>query len=433
MKYYRFFLFILFVFCGLNTELFAQYGTQFDNWGFEEWTTRQTEAVSEPVHWHSGGTATGTFSGFLSNQIEESGHLRPGSTGTKSVRIFPNSVLGVTANGTLTNGRMNAGSMSATGTGNYNYTQRANEAFNTPINIMPDSITLWVCFRSESSTQNANLHAAVHGDADYKFIANGTEEPLNQLVGSARYNFQRTSPANGTYVWRRLSVPFEKDGVCNDPRYILLSLTTNEIPGEGSTNDDLFVDDILLVYNPTLSLGQLASTQYYCDESINIPFTLSGTMSVGNLNAEANDVIVQLSDENGDFANPTEIGRLKSDGDGSLTATIPEVNSGEHYKVRVVSTNYPMIGGNIQEISIINTNGTEETPLRCEVYPNPVTSTLHISSRVQPQHVQLYDLTGRLLMDSQSVTLDLSRFDTGVYLLRIDLGTQLITRRIVKL
>jgi hypothetical protein len=234
----------------LSLSLSAQFGTQFDNSGFEEWTTRQTKSVVEPVHWHSGGTATGTFAGFLSNQIEPSAQTRPGSSGSKGVRIFPTSVLGITANGNMTNGRMNAGSMSATGSGNYNYTQRSESAYNTPISAVPDSIAVWVCFRSESRTQKAQLRAIVHGDADYKFIADGTEEPANMLVASARRSFTRTSTANGAYNWTRISVPFVKDGPCNDPRYILFTITTNEIPGQGSTNDDLFVDDIELIYNP---------------------------------------------------------------------------------------------------------------------------------------------------------------------------------------
>ncbi len=140
-----------FILSFLSLNLFAQYGPQFDNRGFEQWTTRDEYSVSEPVHWHSGGTATGSFSGFLSSQIEQSNHMRPGSSGSNSVRIFPSSLLGITANGTITNGRINAGSMSATGSGNYNYTQRAENAFNTPISQLPDSLTIWVCFRSQLS------------------------------------------------------------------------------------------------------------------------------------------------------------------------------------------------------------------------------------------------------------------------------------------
>ena len=143
-------IFNLFIFSFLSLNLSAQYGPQFDSRGFEQWTTREGYSVSEPVHWHSGGTATGSFAGFLSSQIEQSTHTRPSSSGSKSVRIFPTSLLGITANGTLTNGRINAGSMSATGSGNYNYTQRAENAFNTPISQLPDSLSVWVCFRSQS-------------------------------------------------------------------------------------------------------------------------------------------------------------------------------------------------------------------------------------------------------------------------------------------
>ena len=112
--------------CLSGITAFAQYGTQFDNRGFENWANFGSGADSnEPIHWHSGMSASGTFAGFLSQQINSSTTVRPGSSGTKSVKLWPVSVLGVTANGNMTNGRINAGSMSATGTGNYNYTQRS--------------------------------------------------------------------------------------------------------------------------------------------------------------------------------------------------------------------------------------------------------------------------------------------------------------------
>ena len=346
-------LFTLLVFSFLGTGLYAQYGPQFENRDFEQWTTRDEQSVSEPVHWHSGGTATGSFSSFVSSQIEQSTHPRPGSSGTKSVKLYPTSILGITANGNLTNGRMNAGSMSAAGAENYNYTQRSQSAFNTPINQLPDSLTVWVCFRSSSTSSRAQVKAVVHGDADYKLIANGTESPSDKHVATAALSFYRTAPNGGSYNWRRLSIPFQNTGPCTDVRYILMTATTNETPGSGSTSDDMFVDDILLVYNPTLSMGQLASSSYAPGDAITIPFTLTGTMSPDNFNASANKVIAQLSDANGSFSNPTELGRLTTNTSGSISAQIPNVPNGTNYQVRVVSTNYPMTGTNIQVISIM--------------------------------------------------------------------------------
>lgn len=348
MKRSSIFITSLFIFSFLSINLTAQYGPQFDNRGFEQWTNR----VSEPTHWHSGGTATGTFASWVSSQIEQSSQTRPGSSGTKSVRLYPESVLGITANGNLTNGRMNAGSMSATGSGNYNYTQRSQTAFNTPITQLPDSLTLWVCFRSQSTSAKAQVKAVVHGNADYKIIADGTEEPMDMHVATALSSFTRTSAANGAYTWRRLSIPFNNNGPCTDVRYILMTATTNETPGSGSTSDDLFLDDLLLVYTPTLTLNNLEQTQFEPNEYFTINFTLTGTMSPDNLNAEANVVIAQLSDANGNFNNPVELGRTTTNTSGVMTARTPDVPAGTNYRIRVISTNYPMVGGNIQTVAI---------------------------------------------------------------------------------
>ena len=422
----------LFIFSFLSLDLSAQYGPQFDNRGFEQWTDR----VSEPVRWHSGGTATGTFSGFVSSQIESSTQTRPGSLGSKSVRIFPTSVLGITANGNLTNGRMNAGSMSATGSGNYNYTQRSNNTYNTPINQLPDSLSVWVCFRSASTTDKAQVKAVVHGDADYKFIANGTEEPTDMHVATAVSSFTRTSAASGAYTWRRMSIPFNNNGPCTDVRYILFTATTNENPGSGSTSDDLFVDDVLLIYNPTLRMGILNQTQFRPDESININFTLTGTISPDNLNATPNEVIAQLSDANGNFSNPIELGRITTNTSGIITAQIPNVTDGQHYRIRVVSTNYPMVGENIQGISIQANLGMEEHLALCTYYPNPFSSSLTVKTEKAAQSVCVYDVYGRLLKQ-QSVSktqfdFNLSEFDRGAYLMQVNYGDSRSVHRIMK-
>ena len=430
------FSFILLFFSFLSISLTAQYGPQFDNLGFENWTTRQEQSVSEPVHWHSGGTATGTWSSLMPNTLEQSGHYRPGSSGSKSARLVPGSVVGVTANGSLTNGRINAGSMSPSGSSNYNYTQRSQNAFNTPITQVPDSLTVWICFRSQSTTDKGNVKAVIHGDADYQIIANGTESPSNMHVATANMLFTRTAPAGGSYNWRRLSIPFVNNGPCTDVRYILFVATTNETPGSGSTSDDLFLDDVLLVYNPTLSMGQLSNTSFAPGDAVTIPFTLTGTMSPNNLNASANQVIAQLSDANGSFNNPTELGRFTTNTSGSISAQIPNIPDGQHYKIRVVSTNYPMVGGNIQEIAITTPTSLEENPYYFQVYPNPCGSVLVINAEKTAKNIMVYDVFGRLVLmqavDDKQIHLDLSGVADGAYLLQLDFGEGKASHRIVK-
>ena len=388
----------------------AQYGTQFENRGFENWANFGSGSDTyEPIHWHSGMSASGTFSGFLSKQIEPSNQVRPGSSGTRSVRMWPKSVMGVTANGNLTCGRMNAGSMSASGSSNYNYTQRSDARFNTPINTIPDSLTVWVCFRSASPSQNARARALIHGDADFKEVANGTLDPSDKLVATAMTSFHRTSEANGSYTWRRLSVPFVQNGPCNDPRYILFTITTNEVPGAGGTADDMYVDDILLIYNPSIQMGALPQSHYLIGEELTIPFTLTGTMSPDNLDKEPNQVIAQLSAANGSFSSPTELGRITTNTSGSLSVNIPQgIYTGEHYRIRLVTTNYPMISeDNGFDISIATHDAIAENDSNDDVLG-----------------VEVFDMSGRLVNNTN--------LRPGVYVARYHCGNGYTIKKIIK-
>lgn len=387
------------------TSVMAQFGVQFDNRGFEEWANFGSGSDTyEPIHWHSGKSASGSYSGFLKQQIDASTQTRPGSSGTKSAKLWPKSVLGVTANGNMTNGRMNAGSMSATGDGNYNYTQRSDDRFNTPVAEVPDSISVWVCFRSASATQNAQVRCVIHGDADFRFLANGSVDPSNMLVANASMSFQRTSLVGGDYVWRRLSIPFQQTGPCTDVRYVLFTITTNETPGQGGTSDDLYVDDVLLIYNPSIQTDVLAQTEYLPGETISVPFTLTGTMSPENLNANANQVIAQLSDASGSFAQPTELGRVTTNASGQITAQMPAVPSGSHYRVRVVSTNYPMVApDNGADISVfstcqiaVNYDPDQGTVTGSGNYQSGATCTLQ-ATPAQGHHFESYNENGTVV------------------------------------
>lgn len=430
---------LIFCLCLSHMLGLAQYGTQFENRGFETWANFGSNAnTNEPVHWHASKSADGTFSGFLSQQIEPSAIVRPGSPGTKSVRIYPVSVMGVTANGNFLNGRMHAGSMSATGSGNYNYTQRSDARFNTPITTVPDSLTVWVCFRSTSASQQAEACAAVHGDADFKFVSNGTMDPADKLVAIARQRFTRTATAGGNYTWRRLSIPFTQSGPCTDPRYILFTITTNKDPGEGSTSDDLFVDDVLLVYNPTIQMGAIPHDHYLPGEELTIPFTITGTMSPDNLNKAPNQVVAQLSDANGSFNTPVELGRSTTDHSGSLTVTIPAtIPVGEHYRIRLVTTNYPMISeDNGTDLTIYSADEiTENKEDRLNVYPNPANQVIHCASEEKMTEVALLTLTGERVWSSKEISeaidIPVSGLNAGIYLVKCQFGIQSVVRNVI--
>jgi hypothetical protein len=65
------------------------------------------------------------------------------------------------------------------------------------------------------------------------------------VVADANFQF---SPTNNT--WMRFSVPFNytvNTGLA--PKFILLTFTTNHLPGGGSANDEVLIDDVELIYN----------------------------------------------------------------------------------------------------------------------------------------------------------------------------------------
>ena len=324
------------------------YGQQFSNYTFEEWETVSGSSV-EPKNWNSFKTAdTKNFilAMGLKDQISKSTEKHTGTTGSYSARIFSTSTMSIIANGNMTTGKIYAGSTTANNDGNYNFTKRSDASFNNPFTTIPDSLTVWVAFKpKDASKGNAKITTTIHGDTDLKQLAKSGNSPANMVCATADAEIAATSTS--AVVWKRMSIPFTK-GSNNDPRYILTTFNTNVTPGGGSANDELYVDDICLIYNPTLNMELLAQTEYDVTNinsaNISVPFTLDGSMSVYNINKSDNEVIAQLSDANGSFANPIELGRVTTNVSGTINGAIPAgTPAGTGYKVRVVSTNYPMV------------------------------------------------------------------------------------------
>ena len=71
---------------------------QIGNSNFESWEASSPE-LHEPTNWNSFKTASGGWASFAGQQMDWSTSVRPGSTGTKSVWIWSNDVLGTIANG----------------------------------------------------------------------------------------------------------------------------------------------------------------------------------------------------------------------------------------------------------------------------------------------------------------------------------------------
>lgn len=339
-----------------GSVFYANAQTQLVNGNMELWDNAGT-ANQEPQQWNSfktGNCSLGILCGSAQEQrLERSTDIRPGSTGTYSARIYSTSVIGIIANGNLTTGQIQLGSSTANNSANHNKTLTANAAHRMPITALPDSIVFWAKYQpgNNSTTNQARMRAVLHDNYDYRDPSASDPNAPSHIVAEATRNFTRTYTS--TYVWQRFAVPFTYTGPSTSPAYMLVTFTTNMNPGEGAANDQVWIDDVELIYVPITTTTTTINPLSYnvsptVGASISVPFTKTGTFAAGNI------FTAQLSDANGSFASPVNIGTLSSTTAGTISGTIPaNTPSGTGYRVRVISsTPYQTANANTSNITI---------------------------------------------------------------------------------
>lgn len=241
MNKFYFFTLSLFLSIGINAQ-------QIDNGDMEAWDDLGTTS-EEPTNWNSFMSATGGLAFFGSQQVEQSTDVSSSSTGMYSARVFSKSTLGIIANGNLTLGRINMGSSTPSSPDNYNFTSTSDTDFSQVLTTMPDSLAFWVKYNANSNTDSARVRAVIHDDYEYRDPTDVGSESHTVAVASLNY-----VPTNG---WERKVIPFQYVGPSSTPEYILVTFTTNSIPGGGSAGDEIFIDDVELIYNSSAALNNV--------------------------------------------------------------------------------------------------------------------------------------------------------------------------------
>lgn len=240
---------------------------QLPNNGFEDFHTatlvspqdpNTTCNGDEPNAWHSFQSATGTqpwvwFAGGGSSYLYKSTEVRPGSTGKQSALLTSHNMGFVIANGTMTTGRLSAGSMTATDPSNHSQLDMSStdkdgngDPFYTLMDGTPDSIAVWVKFKQKTPKADhpyASISAAIT-DGTYYQDPQVAGKTYNNVVATAK-NAKIESKG---FVWQRVTAPFVYTDNNVNGKAILVTISTNADPGKGST-DSLYVDDISLIYN----------------------------------------------------------------------------------------------------------------------------------------------------------------------------------------
>lgn len=338
---------------------------QIPNSGFEDWysitwkKTLSSVTGSEPTHWHSFLSHDGSSTTFKNSaagaKTSAVTDARPGSKGTKSAKIIPTTVLGVLANGTITTGRLYAGSMTATdSTGNYSFLDMSvttkdghGDPFYVELNAKPDSIAFWYKFTAKDATYKYATATAYLTDG--KKVTDPNPGAFATHV-VARAGNNKIPAASG---WTRISIPFiyaptlynSKKAVTatgTDVKAIFVTISTNATPGKGNSSDVLYVDDVELIYNPRVSKSTSASatgnaTIHVAGKSIEVvdgqdEYTIAFT---GGGNA-AQRVIRKAEDKT--VVTPSDIDVVDADGDALLsTASVVDTEDGAKATVLIYS------------------------------------------------------------------------------------------------
>ncbi len=233
--------------------LLAQDNYQIPNSDFEaEWSVDANDASKmEPGSgWYSFKSAAGTFASMAPNITSKvAGYNSTNAVLLKSIDLYI-----AKANGNLTTGKINMGSIKPEDHSNYNYTSRSTTDGNCPFVGFPDTATCYVKFKRGGSGYNAAGTFLIHGDADYRDPYETDDNKAKYLVAKAVIDIVPCE--DWTLVTAQFDYskqPADVEGVTElQKRYMLASFTTNPNPGQ-SAGDELTIDDVVLLYYSQLS------------------------------------------------------------------------------------------------------------------------------------------------------------------------------------
>lgn len=299
-------------FMGMNIDVvFGNGGYQIENSGFENFHTatyvdgKNKYTSDEPNAWHSfnSGIATGSAS-FLTKYALQNGNtsvsddVRPGSTGTKSVAIKSSIVMGFqSANGTMTTGRLQAGSPTATDAANCSFldmsstdTDGNGDPFYTVLNGRPDALSVWVKYKQGQVNEQypyATVSAVITDGTRYQ---DPEDKAYTNVVAKAQ---DKTIESKG-FEWQNLVIPFDYTSYASNDaqaKALLVTISTNAQPGVGSMDaenpDMIIVDDISLVYNSHLASLKVKGTEVEGFDKNVLSYDLKGEGAVSVDDIEA--------------------------------------------------------------------------------------------------------------------------------------------------
>lgn len=337
---------------------------QLPNAGFENF--HDASGTKEPNGWHSFKTCTGSKSGTAKEAKNTFIESKEKHSGTNCVKVQSALLLynTIPANGTMTTGRLHAGSMSADNTANNSTMDFADkdkdgngDPFYPIFTTKPDAMTVWVKYKGNvNKYPYATVKAILAKDRvqdpeidDYKknVIARATNATIESNI-----------------KWQELNIPFKYENK-NTPKGVLVTISTNAKAGKASSDknnlDVIYVDDIAMIYNSGLKSAQYKNT---------------------NLSFADNKAAIEIEGK----ANEADFS-IASDGEGAYISKVLKTNEGETGK----STLYITITSNdLQKSNCFEVAITDKT----------ATGIFNIKSDSNAASSTLYNLAGQQVSNS---------------------------------
>lgn len=275
--------------------VFGSRNYQIPNSGFEDF--HNAGKADEPNHWHSFQSATGDLASMVTGNIHltKSTVVRPGTSGKTSVKLVPVNVFVAMANGTMTTGRMVAGSISAKDPKNHAETNISNtdkdangDPFYTLMDGRPDAVKVWA--KTKVKSGDATISAVI---TDGTYYQDPEDKTYNNVFSKAQ------SGINTGEQWQEIVVPFKEQGNNVEPKAILVTISTNGTPGKGDKKDYIIVDDLSLVYNPEAQSIKFNGKEIDGFSPTTYEYTIDDTADPSKISVEAKGVAsVTLGDDN---------------------------------------------------------------------------------------------------------------------------------------
>lgn len=338
---------------------------QLPNAGFEEF--HDASGTKEPNGWHSFKTCTGGQSGTAkkaNNTFIESTEKHSGTNCVKvqSALLLYNTI---PANGTMTTGRLHAGSMSADNTANnstMDFADKAKDGNGDPFypifTTKPDAMTVWVKFKGNVKDHPyATVKAILANDR----VQDPEKDDYKKNIIARAADAQIESK---NFAWQELNLPFKYENK-NTPKGVLVTISTNAVAGKASSDknnlDVIYVDDIAMIYNSGLKSAQYKNTT----------LSFADNKAAIEIEGKANEA---------DF-------NIDSDGEGAYISKVLKTNEGETGK----STLYITITSNdLQKSNCFEVAITDKT----------ATGIFNIKSDSNAASSTLYNLAGQQVSNS---------------------------------